>query len=399
MTVEEDANYAPVPDSPLREKEAFNFALFQHNPAAIVVVDRAGCVVKSNLARRATGDPLPDIGAELFSDDPEAFDIDMRSALVSCIGSGLVREFPELRCRDRFCAITIAPFFGGALVISQDITAIKEAEAEAERDRQQLIQAQKMAALGTLLSGVAHEVSNPNNILLLTSASLKKLTRAMLESLDGIAERVGDFPVGQRSYSEVRTELPELVEVMERGSKRIQTLVEDLKTFARKDDATRAVEMDVNAVVQSAASLLGAVVRKSTDHFREDYAEELPPALGSAQRIEQVIINLLSNACQALESKVQGIVVSTTLGAEGDSVVITVSDEGRGISEDDMTRIKDPFYTTRHDEGGTGLGLSISDTIVKAHGGTLDYTSRPHGGTTATIELPVVGAGEEDAGT
>jgi len=109
---------------------------------------------------------------------------------------------------------------------------------------------------------------------------------------------------------------------------------------------------------------------------------------GSFQRLEQVIINLIQNACQALADKTQGVLIATMLADTGEHVVIRVQDEGAGISPEDLARIREPFFTTKQESGGLGLGLSISARIVEEHGGTMRFTSRPGAGTTVEISLP-----------
>jgi polar amino acid transport system substrate-binding protein len=114
----------------------------------------------------------------------------------------------------------------------------------------------------------------------------------------------------------------------------------------------------------------------------------IPAIQGNNQQIEQVLINLVSNACQALENKGQGVTVSTLYDDAADQVSVIIKDEGRGIPPENLQHIMDPFFTTKRDEGGTGLGLSISYNIIKDHGGTLQITSGPEPGATAVIRLP-----------
>ena len=109
-------------------------------------------------------------------------------------------------------------------------------------------------------------------------------------------------------------------------------------------------------------------------------------------QLGQVVINLVMNACQALPDKGSGIWVSTALDQAEGMVVVTVRDEGRGFSAEEGARIMEPFFTTKLDRGGTGLGLSISDSIVKEHGGSLQFTSAPGRGTTFSVRLPVAGS-------
>jgi polar amino acid transport system substrate-binding protein len=131
------------------------------------------------------------------------------------------------------------------------------------------------------------------------------------------------------------------------------------------------------------------MIMKSTNHFSIEYEENLPVLRGNFQRFEQVIINLIQNACQALSDTQKGIFASTSYDEKRRSIVVKVEDQGLGIQPEILSHITDPFYTTKSDSGCLGLGLSISSRIVKEHGGTLTFTSELGKGTKAEIVLPV----------
>ena len=146
--------------------------------------------------------------------------------------------------------------------------------------------------------------------------------------------------------------------------------------------------MDLRQVVQSSLLLVGNLVRKSTDHFESELAEGLPKVSGDAQQLEQVLVNLLTNACQALPGKDRRLVVRTRVVEPG-NVEIEVEDEGVGIPQENLPKILDPFFTTKREDGGTGLGLSVSWAIVQAHRGGLQFLPREGGGTRAVLSLPL----------
>ncbi len=370
------------------EKEEFNFALFQHNPSAITVVDREGKVVKSNLARRHAYDPLPDLGQPLFSGDSEC-DLIMKGELKKALAQNTAREVSDVRSGGHIFSFTISPFTHGAIVIRQDITEQKRAQA-------QLVQAQKLAALGTLVSGVAHEVSNPNNVMLLSLKTLRRIIDDLIPVLDERKEKDGDFDLSMGAYSEIRDDIPEMVASCYRAAERINQLVTDLKGYARQDDGVVQDLFDVNVVVQSAAELMGSTIRKATQYFKVECADDLPPIRGTARRVEQVIINLLSNACQALPNRESAITLSTAYNPAAHEVHIMVQDEGEGIPAESLSQITDPFFTTKHDTGGTGLGLSISRQIAENHGGSLVFSSTGGRGTLVTLTLPAPKESEEE---
>lgn len=366
----------------LRQKEEFNFALFRHNPVPITVVDREGLVVRSNLARLQSSLPLPEIGTPLFSSQDGTSDI--HESLMACIGTGDVCTLAERRIGEQCVTVTLAPFPHGAIAIVEDVTERKQVQAQLEV-------AQKLAALGMLVSGVAHEVSNPNNVMILSVDALEGNLDQLIAIADEFVAAEGDPVPGGRPYEELKSDAKEQVEVISRAADRIGGFVRELKDFAKSDDEEIRSPIDVSAVARDAAQLLAPVVRKATHRFDLQCTDNLPPVRGNSQRLEQVVVNLISNACQALTDPERGVCLET--GRAGDEVFIRVSDEGIGIPEANMERIRDPFFTTRHDSGGTGLGLSVSHRIVSRYGGRLDFESSPGEGTSATIWLPAATEG------
>jgi len=372
----------------LLRKEQFNFALFQHHPAPMTVVDRLGRVVKSNLARRSLPVPLPDLGARIFDPARSPEERELGSALAACMANGHVHHAGEHCFAGRVLDLTFSPFPDGAIVISPDITEKKRAEDEAREQKEHLIRAQKLATIGMLVSGVAHEVSNPNNALILSATALGRVLPGLLDAVGAAADAGPGPSIGGRPYKDVRAEVAEQMEVILRAARRIKGTVDELKDYARSESRAEMEAVDVNAVVQEACSLMGATIRGATDRFSLELADGLPPVVGSARRLEQVVVNLISNSCQALENKRQALVITTSFDASSRRVAVSVKDEGKGIPPAALARIKDPFFTTRHDEGGTGLGLSVSDKIAAAHGGSLEFTSEAGKGTTAALLLP-----------
>jgi len=273
--------------------------------------------------------------------------------------------------------------------IGRDVTERKQMEEQAKVHQQQLMQAGKMVALGTLVSSVGHEINNPNNFIMLNAPLLKEAWQHVLPILDEYYEKDRDFTIGSVRYAEMRDRIPRLLSGISDGSKRINQIVEDLKNFLRRDASDTSQSVDVNAVLRSAISLLSNMITRSTSHFSVTYGEKVPVLKGNSHRLEQVIINLIQNACQALPDIRKGITLSTSFNEKTSSIVVKVQDEGIGIPSEVLPHITDPFFTTKSNAGGIGLGLSISSRIVKEHGGTLTFISEPGKGTTAEIILPL----------
>ncbi len=272
--------------------------------------------------------------------------------------------------------------------LATEVAERKRAMEELELRQRQLIQADKMTSLGILVSGVAHEINNPNGVIMLNVPLLQKAFNDAVPLLDAHYEQRGDFRLGWLNYSRMRNEIPELLNETLASAGRIKRIVEDLKNFARQEDADYFDRIDLNKVAESAVRLVEPTLRKATDRFASRLSDDLPIVRGNFQRIEQVVVNLLLNASQALGDGRGEIVLTTGVDPLAGEVVLAVRDAGAGIDPEHLPHLMDPFFTTKRDEGGTGLGLSVSAGIVKEHGGRLVFDSTPGVGTTVYLRLP-----------
>lgn len=270
----------------------------------------------------------------------------------------------------------------------RDISERKQAEKKSRLHQRQLIQADKMASLGLLVSGMAHEINNPNSIALLNTPMLAKAWTSIGPILEHYYKENGDFLVAGLEYSEMRVQIPKLFKELEESSRRIRAIVKDLKDYARQDN-TRSMELiDINAIARAATRLTGNLLKKSTKKFIERYGDNLPSIRCNSQRLEQVVINLLQNSCDALPNNAAAITIETGLTGDGQQVYLKVEDGGCGIPVESLNRVTDPFFTTKRSTGGTGLGLSVSAGIIKEHGGKINFASTDQL-TTVTITLPI----------
>lgn len=278
----------------------------------------------------------------------------------------------------------------GVVFLFRNITEKKQMEDLKESMyEQQLIQADKMKSLGTLVSGIAHEINNPNNFIMLNTPMLQDVWKDVMPILERYYQENGDFKIGGLDFTEMRNYIPQLFSGICDGSNRIKRIVSDLKNFARENPADMNQLIDINFVVKSAITLISNQIKKATKNFSVNYGNDLPNVKGNSQRLEQVIINLILNACQALKNPKKSISVLTYYNVSDHFVMVEIRDEGIGIPSDIIPRILDPFFTTKRDIGGTGLGLSVSSGIIKDHGGELNFTSDKGKGTTVTLNLPV----------
>lgn len=279
--------------------------------------------------------------------------------------------------------------------LTREIAERKHAEEELRLNQQQLVQADKLAALGVLVSGVAHEINNPTGLILLEVPTLKRFYADASKVLEGYYRENGDFTCGGLPYSRMREELPRSLDKLQDAGKRIKRIVDDLKDFARQGDSACNEIVDLNSVAQAAVRLVEPTIRKATTRFSSNYGTGLPEFRGNTQRIEQVLVNLILNACQALPDTGRGIELTTWHDPERGIVNFRLRDEGSGIEPEHLARLTDPFFTTKRDQGGTGLGLSVSAGIVKEHNGSLEFESQRGHGTIVTLSLPAYTEGKK----
>jgi len=254
-----------------------------------------------------------------------------------------------------------------------------------------MMQREQLVTLGTLAAGVAHEINNPVHVILLNASVLQTILDDLVPVLDNIVKERADFMIGKLPYTTLKPNILKVAQGITGAGQRISDIVAALKDFVRTDDPANPFEsVDVNEVVRKALDLLASPLRKSTHRFSVVYGENLPKLpKGRSRKIEQVVINLLMNACQALSGPDKAVRIVTGHDPDTNSLVITVADEGCGMPANLIARIKDPFFTTKRSQGGTGLGLSISDAIIREHHGCLEFTSREGYGTTARVVLPL----------
>lgn len=234
----------------------------------------------------------------------------------------------------------------------------------------QLMEADKLAAVGTLAAGVAHEINNPLAYLLL---NLEFLMRELPKLVDEPSR-----------LSALQTRLDEALE----GAERVKTIVRDLQSFTRRDQGIRG-PVDLASVVEGVLQMVRHEIRHRASV--EKNFEPVPPVHGNATRLEQLFLNLLINAAHAvsdLDPDRGRIAVSIRRGV-GERVIASVHDNGTGMEPEVLRQVFDPFFTTKPTGVGTGLGLPICQGIVRALGGDIQLTSTPGAGTTATVTLPL----------
>jgi len=260
--------------------------------------------------------------------------------------------------------------------------ALREAE-------QRLQQAQKMETLGTLVAGVAHEINNPINLILYNLPLLQKIWTDLLPALIRLAESVPERKFGGFTADFLKDNLAQLVADMEMAANRVTKIVADLKNFSRQSNIAEKHLLNINTAVKNALRLAQTTLRKVAIGVRIELAPDLPEVEGNLQSIEQVVLNIVINAAQAIDHTHGEILIQTGFSLKDGRVYLRVTDNGRGVSPAMAERVFLPFVTDKQAQGGTGLGLSVTYSIVQAHGGEIFFESREGGaGTAFTVQLP-----------
>ncbi|HEX7176501.1 MAG TPA: ATP-binding protein [Pyrinomonadaceae bacterium] len=262
-------------------------------------------------------------------------------------------------------------------LIIRDLSSRKRLEAENEEIQRQLFQSSKLASLGELSAGVAHEINNP------------------LNGIINFAQLLKDEPAPRSEFEQ------QMIDGVIDEGERIAQIVRGLLTFAR-NDSQELHRVRLEDAVKASVALFGRQLEKDGIRVEVEFAADLPPMRADASRLRQVVVNLISNAHHALrekppragEQKVFRISARRVVAAAGVVVRTEFYDNGAGIRREDLGKVFDPFFTTRRETGGTGLGLSITFGIIRDHGGTITVASEEGKFTRFTMDLPAAGAYE-----
>ncbi|MBW1944698.1 MAG: PAS domain S-box protein, partial [Deltaproteobacteria bacterium] len=261
----------------------------------------------------------------------------------------------------------------GTAGIFKDVTEQKRLEAKLKSAQANLVEASKMRALGELVAGVAHELNNP---LMASQTILHVIFKNLHEGCPN-EERLG---------------------LIRKCNDRIEKIVEHLKGFSRQK-TPEFQDLDINRPIENALMITGQRLIDHNISIVKNLAEELPEILGDPNQLEQVFLNLISNALDAMDpiTGKKELDITTYLASESgfSSVTASVKDIGVGIPQEDLDKVLEPFFSTKPVGKGTGLGLSLCFGIIEAHGGRLEIKSRPGQGTEVKVMLPAKESGKE----
>jgi len=285
------------------------------------------------------------------------------------------------------------------LALAAEREELKVLLRKVEDAQSQLLQSEKMAAIGQLAAGVAHEINNPigfvNSNLGTLNGYVEKLL-GVIGAYEKCEATVANVPKAELAAVKAEADLDFLREDVrallvesQDGLARVKKIVQDLKDFSHVDEAEWQ-EADLNAGLESTLNVVWAELKYKAEVIRE--FGTLPPVRCIAAQLNQVFMNLLVNAAQAIDGRGT---ITVRSGREGERIWVEIADTGRGMPAEVKKRIFEPFFTTKPVGKGTGLGLSLSyDIVVKRHGGSFDVASEPGHGTTIRVWLPIDGPKE-----
>ncbi|MCP4605745.1 MAG: transporter substrate-binding domain-containing protein [Proteobacteria bacterium] len=265
-----------------------------------------------------------------------------------------------------------------------DLTELKQAE-------QQMYRSDKMAALGQIIAGIAHEINNPNNFIYFNVPIMKRYIEVMQPMIESHLEKDPELRILNMPYQVFIDDVHKLLDNMKHGSERITKIVAELKDYVHKGEADENKKpAAIRMVVDQVMVLVGKQVSKTVKHIDLKIEDNLPLVSMNTGKIEQMLINLIINAGHAADKKNSKIhILAKPKPGDKSKIQIEVADNGSGIPVEAIDKIFDPFFTTKGREAGTGLGLAISQKIIQDHGGSILVKSVEGDGTQFFIELPI----------
>jgi two-component system NtrC family sensor kinase len=340
-------------------------AMLDSMPHAVVLADASFQIVQANASAETL---FPQIGVDPGGALRAIGDLDVVALAYDILDGRRTEAAGDARVADGRCLeVALAPWRDrsdrpdGLIVVMHDVTT-------ARRLREQVTQSERLSSLGRMIAGVAHELNNP------------------LTAVIGYAQLLSTTPPGDKTAARLDT--------VRKEAERCRRIVQNLLRFARPRGPERR-GVSWNEMIESVALLLAYPVRTAGCRLELRLDRSVPAVVGDAHELEQVLVNLLSNAHQAMSASGRpGAITVTTSTAPGERVAVEIADEGPGISEELRAKVFDPFYTTKPEGHGTGLGLWLVYNTVKAHGGTVELSAAPGGGAAFRLEFPAAGSAE-----
>lgn len=362
-------------------------------PDRIVLLDPQFNVLVSNLPLESDSDPVGQVCHHHY--------YDRATPCEDCpVVETLRTKLPTTRKRRtqrRSLVLQAFPVLTRTGELEAIVELVKDVTIE-EQHQERWVHADKMSSLGQLTAGVAHEINNPVQFIRENLRIVREMLADVLPLLQREHAVQPDLRIARLPFPFFKEQIPVLVKDVEEGAGRIAEIVASLKQFARNDDGMLDEEVDIIKAVETSLRLTHNQT-KNVAHLDRVLHGPIPRVMGNTQQIEQVLVNIIINACQAIRSQQKQpdwpggkgrIGAGVGYDEQSEIVTIIISDTGPGMSHTVLRRVFEPFYTTKKDSGGTGLGLSIAYGIIQDHKGTVHIDSSPGAGTEFRICLPAL---------
>lgn len=251
-------------------------------------------------------------------------------------------------------------------------------------------QIDQMTVLTTLISGIAHEINNPNNIISLSTDLVRDIWSEVYEYIESNTMDSSEIFIHGQDIASLSDNVRNLLDNILSGSDRINRTISAIRDFVRIDSTEKMTDCNIISIIKSSLMLCDDLITKSTSDFVVQYDHDIPHVMAYLRLVQQGIVNVVKNACEALTERSQKIVLSVRYHRETNAVLLHITDEGQGIAADTLPQIYTPFYTTKRNRGHLGLGLSVTQAIMNKHKGSISVDSRHGFGTTVVLRFPAV---------
>lgn len=306
------------------------------------------------------------------------------------LGHKITHERKGIMNPDLTEKVVAYPIFGNDGSVTSTIVRVSDITDKKIIERQ-IIQKEKLASLGIIISSIAHEINNPNNFISFNIPVLRDFLDAMLPIIAAHACDKSDFELCNLPYHEFAEEISNLINNIENGSSRINSFISNLRGYIHDTGESSRIAVELMKTVDNVTSICRREISKSVKSFTKNIQNDLPELYAPPYAIEQILINFLINACHAMDKENSWVRLDIATNEERNQIMISVSDNGYGMDEKTLSKVFDPFYTTKSKEEGTGLGLFVSHRLAQQMGGEINVESRLSEGSKFILVLPVRG--------
>lgn len=385
-----------ITEKALRESENLYKSVFDSSHDSLLLTDSSHRIISFNKRFcELTGENPEYIPGKKFPFDfigPHNFGFYQQLEESSLEGgyTGAEAVIADRNGREAECAVTSSPVYIKDdicfLIRIADITEAKNLERQKKERQMQLQQTDKLAALGLLVAGVAHEINNPNSFILFNIPYIEKSLKEIFQIIESSVDDPGDVKIGSLPYHRFKQEMGDVIADMHEGAQRITGIIMDLKNIARAEPEEERVKFNLKETVLGVLRLLNPAMSKKQITASVEIEETIMLDGGRA-KLSQALINLFTNSIEAIDENGGSITIrlkKLNLAHQA----LEIIDSGAGIANELQSKIFEPFFTTKKGIGGTGLGLPLTRTLLAGLGYEIDIKSKMGAGTTVSIVIP-----------